>query len=393
MDSPEKLNGFLTTNNGGAGTIRGGKMKKELCTACQQPIIDRYIMRVMDNYWHEGCLTCSVCHIHLSHTCYSRDRKLYCKADYDKLFAVKCTGCVLPIAPTELVMRALDHVYHLPCFVCVGCGRQLQKGDQFVVRSGRLYCRPDFEKEMAVMQIVTRGENGQLTPTGPHNGQPRQDGRRGPKRPRTILTTAQRRAFKASFEISQKPCRKVRESLAKETGLSVRIVQVWFQNQRAKLKKLQRKQQQQLQQQSQKQNTDSQNGGSNPDLSSPGKDGKKSDELSHGDPSEYSPPYAHLSVGDSDPSQFPLGALPYTTEGQYYSSSHPDTQYMKSDISMDSEGSLGGLEDVLISQGQTATMGDGGHIFPSSVNPIDKLYSMQTSYFSSSECECLGATN
>ncbi|GBL97695.1 LIM homeobox transcription factor 1-beta [Araneus ventricosus] len=284
-----------------------------------------------------------------------------------RLFAVKCTGCVLPIAPTELVMRALDHVYHLPCFVCVGCGRQLQKGDQFVIRSGRLYCRPDFEKEMAVMQIVTRGENGQLTTAG-HNGQPRQDGRRGPKRPRTILTTAQRRAFKASFEISQKPCRKVRESLAKETGLSVRIVQVWFQNQRAKLKKLQRKQQQQLQQQNQKQGSDGQqNGASNPDLSSPGKDGKKSDDLSHGDPGEYC---------------------------QYYSSSHPDAQYMKSDISMDSENSLGGLEDVLISQGQATGIGDGGgHIFPSSVNPIDKLYSMQTSYFSSNECECLGATN
>jgi hypothetical protein len=57
-----------------------------------------------------------------------------------------------------------------------------------------------------------------------------QDGRRGPKRPRTILTTQQRRAFKASFEISPKPCRKVREALAKETGLSVRIVQVNFIN-------------------------------------------------------------------------------------------------------------------------------------------------------------------
>lgn len=41
--------------------------------------------------------------------------------------------------------------------------------------------------------------------------------------------------------MSPKPCRKVREALAKETGLSVRVVQVWFQNQRAKMKKIQRK--------------------------------------------------------------------------------------------------------------------------------------------------------
>lgn len=54
------------------------------------------------------------------------------------------------------------------------------------------------------------------------------DGRRGPKRPRTILNTQQRRAFKASFDVSPKPCRKVRENLAKETGLSLRIVQVFY---------------------------------------------------------------------------------------------------------------------------------------------------------------------
>jgi LIM homeobox transcription factor 1 len=46
---------------------------------------------------------------------------------------------------------------------------------------------------------------------GDENSRPR-DGRRGPKRPRTILTSAQRRQFKASFEISPKPCRKVGES-------------------------------------------------------------------------------------------------------------------------------------------------------------------------------------
>lgn len=39
---------------------------------------------------------------------------------------------------------------------------------------------------------------------------------RRPKRPRTILTTQQRRAFKASFEVSSKPCRKVRQSASEE---------------------------------------------------------------------------------------------------------------------------------------------------------------------------------
>uniref|UniRef100_A0A8R1DQR8 Homeobox domain-containing protein n=1 Tax=Caenorhabditis japonica TaxID=281687 RepID=A0A8R1DQR8_CAEJA len=65
--------------------------------------------------------------------------------------------------------------------------------------------------------------------------------RKTPKRPRTILNANQRRQFKAAFEKSSKPSRKVREQLANETGLSVRVVQVWFQNQRAKIKKLSKK--------------------------------------------------------------------------------------------------------------------------------------------------------
>jgi hypothetical protein len=50
------------------------------------------------------------------------------------------------------------------------------------------------------------------------------------KRPRTILNAAQRKIFKLAFEKSPKPSRKVREQLAKETGLSVRVVQVWMQS-------------------------------------------------------------------------------------------------------------------------------------------------------------------
>lgn len=51
-----------------------------------------------------------------------------------------------------------------------------------------------------------------------------------PKRPRTILNAQQRKSFKIAFEKSPKPSRKVREQLARDTGLSVRVVQVWMQS-------------------------------------------------------------------------------------------------------------------------------------------------------------------
>ncbi|CAG0925282.1 unnamed protein product, partial [Notodromas monacha] len=195
-------------------------------------------MRVADTYWHETCLICSVCHDPLSYSCYTRNQKLYCKLDYDRIFAAKCGTCGERINPREYVMRAGSIVFHLNCFLCAGCFRPLQKGDQFVLRAGQPLCRADFEKEFFLLQQTSLGS--ELLDDG--CGRITRDGRRGPKRPRTILTSAQRRQFKASFEVSPKPCRKVREALAKETGLSVRVVQVWFQNQRAKMKKMEKKQ-------------------------------------------------------------------------------------------------------------------------------------------------------
>ncbi|KAI8779067.1 LIM homeobox transcription factor 1-beta, partial [Biomphalaria glabrata] len=56
---------------------------KELCTGCQTPIEDRYLLKVMNESWHEGCLQCSLCRVPLTVSCYSRDRKLYCKLDYE----------------------------------------------------------------------------------------------------------------------------------------------------------------------------------------------------------------------------------------------------------------------------------------------------------------------
>lgn len=137
-------------------------------------------------------------------------------------------------------MRASENIFHLRCFVCVVCGIRLQKGDLYVIKQGQLFCRIDYEKEVEMMQgfghgkkcliclkiLRTFADSGEFICDELLPSSRSHDGRRGPKRPRTILTTQQRRAFKASFEVSPKPCRKVREALAKDTGLSVRIVQV-----------------------------------------------------------------------------------------------------------------------------------------------------------------------
>lgn len=160
---------------------------------------------------------------------------------------MKCLRCGENIQANEMIMRAQNFVFHLPCFICCVCCQPLQKGEQFIMRGGQLFCRHDYEKDIFIAQNHPDDEY-LLDDIRPR------DGRRGPKRPRTILTSTQRRQFKASFEMSPKPCRKIREALAKDTGLSVRVVQVWFQNQRAKMKKIQRKSKQDSEKCSDKEN-------------------------------------------------------------------------------------------------------------------------------------------
>ncbi|MBV98817.1 LIM homeobox transcription factor 1-beta, partial [Eschrichtius robustus] len=139
-----------------------------------------------------------------------------------RLFAAKCSGCMEKIAPTEFVMRALECVYHLGCFCCCVCERQLRKGDEFVLKEGQLLCKGDYEKEKDLLSSVSpdesdsvksEDEDGDMKPAKGQGSQSKGSGDDGkdprrPKRPRTILTTQQRRAFKASFEVSSKPCRK-----------------------------------------------------------------------------------------------------------------------------------------------------------------------------------------
>ncbi|KAM4678365.1 LOW QUALITY PROTEIN: LIM homeobox transcription factor 1-alpha-like [Discoglossus pictus] len=351
----------------------------EVCAGCGNTISDRFLLRVNERSWHECCVKCAACLQTLSETCYYRNRQLYCKEDYEKLFATKCNSCMKTVMPSELIMRVLSNVYHIGCFYCCECERRLERGDEFVLKEGQLLCRSDYEREKEMLSAFS------LTPAGsvksededgshPHGkGSDESKDLKRSKRPRTILTTQQRRAFKASFEVSSKPCRKVRETLAAETGLTVRVVQVWFQNQRAKMKKIARRQQQQDHDQlgtqrlgsvrgnrgsSRQSNDDSEDGGSGIEgvmvpysrLSQP--------QLIPLDQSAYN---TDLYRQGLTPPQMPGDHLhPYDADGVFHDMDNENLNYLGGSLLTSSENNL-----------------------QARVGPIDRLYSMQSSYFAS----------
>lgn len=78
---------------GGSGTIGaaadGGLLPAEipLCAGCNQHIVDRFILKVLDRHWHSKCLKCSDCQTQLAEKCFSRGDGVYCKEDF-----FKCVG-------------------------------------------------------------------------------------------------------------------------------------------------------------------------------------------------------------------------------------------------------------------------------------------------------------
>ncbi|XP_076352158.1 LIM/homeobox protein Lhx9-like isoform X2 [Tachypleus tridentatus] len=262
------------------------------CAGCGGKIADRYYLLAVDRQWHVRCLKCCECKLTLDSelTCFSRDGNIYCKEDYYRLFAVKrCARCQQGIFANELVMRARDLVYHVHCFTCAWCNTVLTQGDYFGLKDNLVYCRTHYEllvqgepylppdgapngtvgdrsgelvqhhyssyppvetAKKGVPLIDPRGCNLNI-PTlesgTPHqnmpslqNSQPQRT-----KRMRTSFKHHQLRTMKSYFAINQNPDAKDLKQLAQKTGLSKRVLQVWFQNARAKWRRNNLKQQDQ----------------------------------------------------------------------------------------------------------------------------------------------------
>ncbi|XP_041369498.1 LIM/homeobox protein Awh-like [Gigantopelta aegis] len=206
------------------------KNEGELCFGCGDIIMDRFLLRVNSRSWHVQCLRCSVCHAGLERqsSCFIRDDNIYCKVDYAREFGAKCAKCLRHIQPNDWVRRARESVYHLACFACDSCKRQLSTGEEFSLHDSRVLCKTHY------IEILEGGpspdsDSSQKSKT---------------KRVRTTFTEDQVQVLQANFVLDSNPDGQDLERIAQITGLSKRVTQVWFQNSRARQKKYQQQQQQ-----------------------------------------------------------------------------------------------------------------------------------------------------
>ncbi|XP_030624974.1 LIM/homeobox protein Lhx2-like [Chanos chanos] len=262
-----------------------------LCAGCGGKISDRYYLLAVDKQWHMRCLKCCECKLNLQSelTCFSKDGSIYCKEDYYRRFSVqRCSRCHLGISASEMVMRARDLVYHLNCFTCTSCNKMLTTGDHFGMRDSLVYCRLHFEtiiheeyqSHFSQTDVSPgKGLGGTVNSLGlPYyngvptvqKGRPRKRKSPGPgaelaaynaalscadnesdpldrdthytsnqksKRMRTSFKHHQLRTMKSYFAINHNPDAKDLKQLAQKTGLTKRVLQVWFQNARAKFRR------------------------------------------------------------------------------------------------------------------------------------------------------------
>ncbi|XP_033096946.1 LIM/homeobox protein Awh-like [Anneissia japonica] len=208
------------------------------CVGCGDPISDRFLLKVGHHSWHTGCLHCCVCACSLSghHKCYFKDGQVYCKIDYVREFGTKCARCKRGIQSSDWVRRAKHYVFHLACFACDNCKRQLSTGEEFAMMDNRVLCKAHYMETVELSMKGGSGSDGDSSYDS-SSGQSRMLHR--PKRIRTTFSEEQLEVLQANFQVDSNPDGQDLERIATITGLSKRVTQVWFQNSRARQKKYQ----------------------------------------------------------------------------------------------------------------------------------------------------------
>ncbi|VDM98101.1 unnamed protein product, partial [Thelazia callipaeda] len=188
--------------------------------------------------YHENCVRCTVCSILLQEKCFEKSGHVYCRLHYYvENSPYRCGSCRQGIGPTEMVykMKVLNIFYHIFCHRCAQCGRKITQGEQVFIDEvsknitciAHTVCRLNSPTSIFAYSYDTYGYD--------HSDVSKFLKRRGP---RTTIKQYQLDMLNKTFTSTPKPSKHARAKLALETGLSMRVIQVWFQNRRSKERRL-----------------------------------------------------------------------------------------------------------------------------------------------------------
>lgn len=76
---------------------------------------------------------------------------IHCSFPFCRRFGTKCGGCSQGISPNDLVRRARSKVFHLNCFTCMMCNKQLSTGEElYIIDENKFVCKDDYLSNTSV---------------------------------------------------------------------------------------------------------------------------------------------------------------------------------------------------------------------------------------------------
>ncbi|XP_044295551.1 zyxin isoform X2 [Varanus komodoensis] len=120
----------------------------ELCGLCNKALSrTQPAVRALDKLFHVECFTCFKCERQLQgQQFYNVDEKPFCEECYAGTLE-KCCVCKQTI--TDRMLRATGNSYHPQCFTCVVCHRPLEGASFIVDKGNQPHCVDDYHRKYA----------------------------------------------------------------------------------------------------------------------------------------------------------------------------------------------------------------------------------------------------
>ncbi|KAF0870921.1 ABLM2 protein, partial [Crocuta crocuta] len=143
------------------------------CGGCGTEIKNGQSLVALDKHWHLGCFKCEACGKQLDAEYISKDGLPYCEADYHTKFGIRCDGCEKYI--TGHVLEAGEKHYHPLCALCVRCGRMFAEGEEMYLQGSSIWhpaCRQAARTEDKNKETRSSSESIISVPASSTSGSP-----------------------------------------------------------------------------------------------------------------------------------------------------------------------------------------------------------------------------